>query len=77
METNDNYRGAADQFKITAGVFGGEENEEDAAEKKLKEESVGRMVFPGQLSLLQAVGEQVVQFLHNCHSILLTMTHWQ
>ena len=68
-ETNNNYRGAADQFKITAGVFGGEGNEEDAVEKKLKEESRGRMVFPGQLSLLQAVGEHVVLFLHDCHSI--------
>ena len=65
-ETNKDYRGAADQFKITAGVFGGEENEEDAVEKKLKEESRGRMVFPGQLSLLQAVGEQVV--LQGCIS---------
>ena len=43
-------RGAADQFKISAVVLG--EGEE---EKKLEEELRGRMVFPGQLSLLQAV----------------------
>ena len=49
-------RGAADQFKITAVVFGGGV----AEERKLKEKEEhlrGRMVFPGQLSLLQAVGE--------------------
>ena len=49
-------RGAADQFKISAVVLG--EGEE---EKKLVEEELrGRMVFPGQLSLLQAVGGSII-----------------
>ena len=52
-------RGAADQFKITAVVFDGVDDERQ--ERKLEEEEEelrGRMVFPGQLSLLQAVGER-------------------
>ena len=48
------WRGAADQFKITAVVFGGGDEEKNLKEK---EGLRGRMVFPGQLSLLQAVGE--------------------
>ena len=51
-------RGAADQFKITAVVFGGVDDERQERKLEEEEELRGRMVFPGQLSLLQAVGER-------------------
>ena len=67
-------RGAADQFKITAVVFGGEEVAEERKLKEKEEKLRGRMVFPGQLSLLQAVGDQldrITQQLFVCTNDLL------
>ena len=54
-------RGAADQFKITAVVFGGVDDERQERKLEEEEELRGRMVFPGQLSLLQAVSGWVGQ----------------